>query len=83
MPADRDAIALALLKRAKQPGSGVVAVWYHGGASIAIKRTQADIDPIAITWREADRVAFPEKYLERKPAGRAGAHQAGTKAAGG
>lgn len=74
-PADRDLIALALLRRAREPKSGVVAVWYGGGAAIQIKRTIADLDPIPITWREADRLAFPEKYvekIERKPAGRAG-----------
>lgn len=74
-PADRDLIALALLQRARQPNGGLVAVWYGGGHSIAIKRTAADLYPEGITWREADRLAFPEKYvekIERKPAGRAG-----------
>jgi len=66
-PEDRDRIALALLQRARLADSGVCAVWFGGGRAIAITRTPYG-DREAITWREADRLAFPEKYIERKPA---------------
>lgn len=66
-PAERDSIALALLQRARDPlSSGVYAVWYGGGHGIAIARTPAG-EREAITWRQADRLAFPEKYIEKKP----------------
>lgn len=70
-PADRDRIALALLKRAREGSENVAAVWYGGGMGIRIKRRATDLDPEAISWREAHRLAFPEDYatkeVPRKP----------------
>lgn len=64
-PADRDRIALALLERAKR-ADGLVAVWYGGGHAISVRRAPLG-EIMSITWREADRLACPEKYIERKP----------------
>jgi hypothetical protein len=63
-PIDRDRIALKLLERARAGDSGVLAVWYGGGASISIKRNVLDEHPVSISWREAHRLAFPEEYVE-------------------
>lgn len=59
---ERDKIALKLLERARAGTPGLLAVWYGGGMAIAIKRDKLDEHPVAITWREAHRLAFPEQY---------------------
>lgn len=63
-PEDRDKIALKLLERARAGTPGIVAVWYSGGLAISIKRDALDEHPVAISWRDAHKLAYPEAYVE-------------------
>lgn len=63
-PADRDRIALKLLRLARAGTPGIMAVWYGGGFAIQIKRNALDEHPVSISWRDAHRLAFPEEYAK-------------------